>query len=112
MKARVSLRAPTEITASVQRHQQRLTVSVYIPRKENLVKLHLTYFTAVLRAPEEYVVRRDGFNLFYLILCSRSVCCLIGELAGILCRDTKSFLVQTQGALVGDLSLLSCWKGQ
>ena len=39
-------------------------MSVYIPRKENLVKLHLTYFTAVLRAPEEYVVRRDGFNLF------------------------------------------------
>lgn len=64
MKARLSLAALTEVIASVQRDQQRLTVSVYIPHKENLVKLWLTYFTAVVRAPEEYIVRRNGFNLF------------------------------------------------
>lgn len=39
-------------------------MSVYIPHKENLVKLHLAYFTAVVRAPEEYTVRRNGFELF------------------------------------------------
>lgn len=66
MKARLSLAALTEVIASVQRDQQRLTVSVYIPHKENLVKLWLTYFTAVVRAPEEYIVRRNGFNLFFL----------------------------------------------
>lgn len=66
MKARLSLAALTEVIASVQRDQQRLTVSVYIPHKENLVKLWLTYFTAMVRAPEEYIVRRNGFNLFFL----------------------------------------------
>lgn len=102
MKARLSLAALTEVIASVQRDQQRLTVSVYIPHKENLVKLWLTYFTAVVRAPEEYIVRRNGFNLFfYLILCSGSVLCLIGELAGIRCCDTKRSLVQTPGDLGG-----------
>lgn len=101
MKAGLSLVALTEVIASVQRNQQRLIVSVYIPHKENLVKLCLTYFTAMVRAPEEYIVRRNGFNLFYLILCSGSVFCLIGELAGILCCDTKRSLVQTQGDLGG-----------
>lgn len=66
MKARLSPAALTEVIASVQRDQQRLTVSVYIPHKENLVKLWLTYFTAVVRAPEEYIVRRNGFNLFFI----------------------------------------------
>lgn len=50
----------------------KVTVSVCIPHKENLVKLSLAYFTAMLRAPQEYAVRRNGLRLFYLILWSRN----------------------------------------
>lgn len=70
----------------------------------------------MVRAPEEYTVRRNGFKLFYLLLCSRSICCLIGQLVGSLCGDTERSLVQTKGEFVGwgllSRRKLCCWKGQ
>lgn len=67
----------------------KVTVSVCIPHKENLVKPSLAYFTAMVGASEEYAVRRNGLRLFYLILWSRSWCWLIRELVGSLSGDTE-----------------------
>lgn len=82
----------------------KVTVSVCIPHKGNLVKLSLAYFTAVVRAPEEYAVRRNGLRLFYLISWSRSWCCLIRGWWEIW-MVTQRCLGQTEGDLWDGV----CW---
>lgn len=67
----------------------KVTVSVCIPHKENLVKPSLAYFTAMVRASEEYAIRRNGLRLFYLILWNRGWFWLTRELVGSLNGDTE-----------------------